>query len=62
MPGILIGKVSTTSEIGAPLVSCNLWLEIGRFAFLLHHDFENKATKKNPYVSCGFFYGHICYT
>lgn len=56
MPGILIGKVSTTSEIGAPLVSCNLWLKIGRFAFLLHHDFENKVTKKKSLrVLWGFF-------
>lgn len=55
MPGILIEKISTTSEIGAPLVSCNLWLEIGRFAFLLHHDFENKATKKIPMCPVGFF-------
>lgn len=55
MPGILIEKISTTSETGAP-VSCNLWLEIGKFAFLLHHAFENKATKKKSLcILWGFF-------
>lgn len=62
MAGILIEKISTTSEIGVPLAPCNLWLEIVRFAFLLYHHFENKATKKNPYVSCGFFFMDICYS
>lgn len=61
MPGILIEKISTTSEIGVPLAPCNLRLEIGRFAFLLYHHFENKATKKIPMCSVGFFMD-ICYS